>query len=215
MFDPRSQITAIIPAYNEAATIADVIKPLVASNVFRDVIVVSDGSTDGTAAAAREAGASLVKELKPNRGKGGAMRAGAELAATPFIMFCDADLLGLQPRHPKLLIAPILACVCDMCVGIRDRGPFLTWVSRHLPPITGERVLSRESFLDIPPELIQGFRVEIAINAYFRNHKLKVCSRVMPGVGIRRKMQKVGFWKGLKGYISMFAQVIRATFSRY
>jgi len=197
---------AIVPAYNEDATVADVVRVLVRSALFDEVIVVDDGSKDQTAESARKAGA-FVLSLKKNSGKGAAMRAGVEHAKSPVIFFCDADVMGLRPEHLRAILAPVISGNAGMCVGLRDRGPFWTFFSSVLPLIGGERALRREIFESIPDQYLRGFRAELAMDAKCRQMGLALKSIRMPGAHIRRKMQKVGFWKGLKGYVAMFAEL--------
>ena len=201
-----SRCAAIVPAYNEGETIADVVRVLVRSALFSDVIVVDDGSKDQTGRAAEKAGAAVIR-LPENQGKGAAMRTGVGRTIAPFVFFCDADLLGLTSDHLRSVLAPVLSGAAGMCVGLRDRGPFWTFLSSVLPLIGGERALRREIFESIPDQYLRGFRAELAMNAKCRQMRLPVKSVRMPGVHIRRKMQKVGFWKGLLGYVHMDAQL--------
>ena len=85
------RVSFLIPAYDEAATIADVLDRVDALPLDKQIVVVDDGSTDGTAAvverwAAGRDGVVLVR--KPNGGKGSAVRAG--------IPHVDGDVVG----HP-------------------------------------------------------------------------------------------------------------------
>jgi glycosyltransferase involved in cell wall biosynthesis len=73
--EPPQRLLAVVPAYNEAAAIADVVQSLHERAPWFDVIVIDDGSTDDTAAVASAAGASVVK-LPFNLGIGGAVQAG-------------------------------------------------------------------------------------------------------------------------------------------
>lgn len=93
----RFRLSVVIPAYREADRIADSIRSvrdglgeLGHSNV--ELIVVDDGSGDGTAAAAREAGADQVLVHSENRGKGAAVRTGVLQATGSVVAFTDADL---------------------------------------------------------------------------------------------------------------------------
>ncbi len=206
----KSVVAAIVVAYNEEPTISAIVKALVDSTLFRDVIVISDGSTDGTADEARAAGATLVHQLPWKHGKGAAMMHGVSHTDTPILFFADADLLGLTPDHLKRILRPVLAGTLAMCVGLRDRGPILMKISAHLPLIGGERAMRRNVFEDIPDNFMQGFMVESALNYYCRSHHLPYGTVELPGLHIRRKMQKVGFWKGLKEYLHMWREVIGA-----
>ncbi|MDQ7814842.1 MAG: glycosyltransferase [Patescibacteria group bacterium] len=201
---------AIVAAYNEEPTIGQIVKTLAGSNLFRDVVVISDGSTDATAEKAVAAGATLVHQLPWKHGKGAAMMHGVAHTDAPILFFLDADLKGLEQRHLESLLLPVLKGECDMSVGLRDRGAWLTALTKFLPLISGERVLNRKIFEDIPDKYLRGFMVETALNYYCRIHKLKVCRRKMHGLNMRKKMQKVGIIKGVKEYVVMAVQMLRA-----
>ncbi len=205
-----SPIAAIVPAFNEESTIGPIVETLVKSGLFRDVIVISDGSTDRTAERARAAGASLVHQFPWKHGKGEAMMHGVAHTDAPILFFLDADLKGLTKDHLVRILKPILDGELSMCVGIRDRGRFLMKVSAHLPLIGGERAMDRHVFEDIPDAYMRGFMVESALNYYCRSHHLKYGTVELPGLKIRHKMQKVGFWRGLGEYIHMWKQVSEA-----
>ncbi|MBU1348709.1 glycosyltransferase family 2 protein [Patescibacteria group bacterium] len=203
-------VAAIVAAFNEEKTIGPIVKTLADSGRFRDVIVISDGSTDHTADIARQNGASLVHQFPWKHGKGAAMMHGVSHTDAPVIFFCDADLHGLSVEHLDTVMKPVLDGKMAMCVGIRDRGTFLMKVSALLPLIGGERALERRVFEDIPDRYLQGFMVEGAMNYYCRSRRLPYGTVELPGLTIVRKMQKVGFWKGLKEYIHMGWQIWKA-----
>jgi glycosyltransferase involved in cell wall biosynthesis len=206
----RGIIAAVVAAYNEEPTIGPVVKTLVDSKQFRDVIVVSDGSTDRTADVARANGASLVHQFVFNRGKGAAMQYGVAKTDADIILFCDADLKGLTTQHVRDILSPVVEGSCAMVVGLRDRGKTMTWLMRYLPLVGGERALLRRVIDDVPDAYMQGYKVEPALNYYCQSRKLPYGTVELAGLSIRRKMQKVGFWKGLRGYVVMSIQIIRA-----
>ncbi len=99
------KVAVLIPAFNEAASIADVVRGALAE--VPRVLVVDDGSTDGTAAVAESAGAEVLR-LPRNVGKGAAMRAGLlQLSAgdTTHVLFMDGDLQHRADEIPRLLEA--------------------------------------------------------------------------------------------------------------
>lgn len=202
-------MAAIVPAHNEATTVGSVVRILLSSGFFSDVIVVDDGSTDATAACAKEAGARVFIK-KENSGKGAALREGIEHTHAPLFFFCDADLLGLTRDHIRLLVTPVLSGELAMCVGIRDRGCVGSWMAFHLPWIGGERALRREVIQAIPVSAFRGFRAELVMNACCRAFHLPLGARFLRGLTMRKKMQKVGFWKGAVDYVSMFFQMADA-----
>ena len=84
------------------------------------VVVLSDGSTDGTAAAARKSGADVI-EFDENRGKGAVLRSGIEaIAGKPYaaLVFMDADGQHDPSRLPEL-VRPVLGGVADLAIGSR------------------------------------------------------------------------------------------------
>ncbi|MBI5655210.1 glycosyltransferase family 2 protein [Candidatus Uhrbacteria bacterium] len=203
-------VAAIVAAYNEEQTIGPIVSTLVNSKLFRDVIVISDGSTDRTAEISRAAGASLVHQMPWKHGKGAAMMHGVAHTDAPILFFLDADLKGLSTEHLKKIMQPVMSGKLAMCVGIRDRGKWGMKLAAYLPLIGGERIMERHVFEDIPDKFLQGFMVESALNYYCRSHHLKYGTVELPGLHIRRKMQKVGFLKGLKEYMHMGYQIVKA-----
>ena len=121
------RISIIVPVYNERATIAQVIDRLltIALPTPREIIVVNDGSGDGTrealdALAGRSADLAIV-HLDVNRGKGYAVRRGFAQAAGTIVAIQDADL-ELDPAQLAGLVAPILARETDVVYGSRFLG---------------------------------------------------------------------------------------------
>ncbi len=113
-------ISAVIPALNEADAIAGVVQGVREAGVA-DVIVVDNGSDDGTAERARAAGARVVRE--PRRGYGRACRAGVQAvpAGTAVVLFLDGDGSD-DPRDIPALLAPLVAGTADFVIGSRTRG---------------------------------------------------------------------------------------------
>jgi glycosyltransferase involved in cell wall biosynthesis len=132
---------ALIPAFNEAGTIAAVIAGL--RGLVSHVLVVDDGSTDATAARAREADAQVVS-LSTNQGKGAAVRAGlAHLLAGPFthVLFLDGDLQH-RPSEAARLIDAAERTGADLVVGERQFSKQDMPASRYHANRIGSRALS-------------------------------------------------------------------------
>lgn len=204
---PRPIVAAIVPAYNEEKTIARVVNALRASPLISEIIVISDGSTDATAAEARAAGATLVHELPIRAGKGKAVQHGVAHTDAPVLFFCDADLIGLTVQHIRTVLDPVLYGEKGMSVGLRDRGRWMMRIQRHLPLIGGERALQRSIFERIPDKYLQGFMLEAALNYACRRRGVAYGGVPLWGLKIRRKMQKVGFQRGLVEYVKMGRQI--------
>jgi glycosyltransferase involved in cell wall biosynthesis len=136
------KVSFIVPAFNEAATIEEVLERVEALDVPKQIIVVDDGSTDGTAAIlerwqARPGGTVLRQE---NRGKGAAIRAAIPLVDGEIVVLQDADM-EYDPVDVPALIEPIQRGVADVVFGSRLSGgrPQRAYLFWHL---VGNRMLS-------------------------------------------------------------------------
>jgi glycosyltransferase involved in cell wall biosynthesis len=116
-----SDVVALVPAFNEAANIANVISAT--REVVTNVLVIDDGSTDNTAELAERAGAKVLRHTQ-NKGKGEAMRTG--LAAVHglfptarYLVVIDADM-QFRPSEAPDLLAPLRAGRADFVMGRRD-----------------------------------------------------------------------------------------------
>ncbi len=118
-------VVLVLPAHDEAATVGAVVGRVPAAVAGHPVlvIVVDDGSSDATAAAAEAAGATVVR-LARNRGLGAAVRAGLASAVSygaAAVAFCDADG-EYAPEELERVVAPVLAGTADYVVGSRFAG---------------------------------------------------------------------------------------------
>ena len=186
-------VTVVIPAFNEAAHVADQITSI--DQVMRtsgweyEIIVVDDGSTDGTAEAASAAGLGRVVRRPQNRGYGASLKLGVKLAAHEWILITDAD--GTYPVEsiPGLLAE---AETNTMVVGSRTgdvvkvplaRRPakwFLNRLAsylagRHLPDINSGLRLMRKSLINRYEHLLPdgfSFTTTITLSAACNSHPL-------------------------------------------
>ena len=138
------RVSFVVPAYNEAPTIADVLERVSALALDKQIIIVDDGSTDGTAEAVRDwaQGRDGVKfvSLPENRGKGAAIREAIPHLDGDIVVIQDADL-EYDPVDVPALIEPIQRGVADVVFGSRLSGgrPQRAYLFWHL---VGNRFLS-------------------------------------------------------------------------
>ena len=133
----------LVPAYNEAATIVDVLDAVWALELDKQIVVVDDGSTDGTGDLAERWGHGhdgLVLVRQDNRGKGAAVRAAIPHVDGEIAVIQDADL-EYDPADVPALIEPIERGVADVVFGSRLSGgrPQRAYLFWHL---LGNRFLS-------------------------------------------------------------------------
>jgi len=118
-------LTAVMPVYNEAATVAEVIKVVLAQRPVQQLVIVDDASKDGTwnilqPLAQNEPRIKLIRH-EVNQGKGAALRTGLTHATSPMVIIQDADL-EYDPEEYHRLLAPILAGKADVVFGSRFLG---------------------------------------------------------------------------------------------
>ncbi|MFL5757394.1 MAG: glycosyltransferase family 2 protein [Chloroflexota bacterium] len=132
------KVTLLIPAYNEAATIGEVLDRVAALGLDTQVIVVDDGSTDGTGDIAAARGAHVIRQH--NQGKGAAIRTGIPHVEGDIAVIQDADM-EYDPADVPSLIEPIQRGVADVVYGSRLSGgrPQRAYMFWHL---VGNRFLS-------------------------------------------------------------------------
>jgi len=137
------RISFLVPAHNEAETIAEVLERVDALGYDRQIVVVDDGSTDGTAAEVeryREGRDGIVLISQPNRGKGAALRTAIQHMDGDVAVIQDADM-EYDPRDVPRLLDPILRGKADVVYGSRLIGgqPQRAYLFWHM---VGNRFLS-------------------------------------------------------------------------
>lgn len=201
----------VVPAFNEEDLIAQAIDSILDAVLVDEVIVVSDGSTDATAAVAREFDEVKVVELPFNIGKGGAMCAGVAHTDADIIAFFDADLVGLRGNHVDQVIRPLMNGQCDMCIGVFRGGKFWSDTGQVITPfLSGQRAMYRKLFEAVPflPEIRMG--AEITITTYAKRLKATVNKVVLRGVSNTHKEHKLGLVKGATARAKMYREIAQA-----
>jgi glycosyltransferase involved in cell wall biosynthesis len=199
----------VVPARDEAVTVADVVTTCRGCRFTGDVIVVDDGSVDGTGAAAAAAGARVVRRAGADGlgSKAHAMEAGVAASTADAILFVDADCIGLTARHLDAICEPFVQGRATMSVGWFDYGLWNPVVLR-LAPTTGERVVPRWVWDAIPPDKRAGYSIEIMINEVIAEGRLPTTARIMHGVTHRTKRDKLGRRRGGRETWRMFWHLV-------
>ena len=121
----KMKVSVVIPVYNEIGTIEEIISRIHAVQLEKEIIIVDDGSTDGTRKRLKEIskGKENVRIFyhNRNRGKGAALRTGFEAVTGDIIIVQDADL-EYNPREYPMLLEPILDDRADVVYGSRFLG---------------------------------------------------------------------------------------------
>ena len=141
------KLTVVVPVYNERNTLVEILRRMrvvdLPDGVEREIIVVDDGSDDGTRDVLKQLGDSTVRVVlhERNRGKGAAVRTGISHATGDYVLVQDADLEYDPEDWPKL-IAPMLRGKARVVYGSRFTGErrnmlFLHWIgNRFLSLVT-------------------------------------------------------------------------------
>ncbi len=198
----------VIPAYEERNTVATVVR-VAAEAAIGPVVVVDDGSRDGTADAARAAGAEVLR-LEANVGKGGALAAAANARAEDVVVLLDADLTGLTADHVRALAAPVREGAVDMTRGVFDGGRWMTTVAQHMAPLlNGQRAIRRELLQAVPGLDESRYGVEVAITEHARRQRWRTRDVSLRGVSQVMKEEKRGWWRGQKVRWTMYWEILR------
>lgn len=136
------KISCVIPAYNEAARIGRVVSLAVAHPLIDEVVVVDDGSSDGTKDVVAEFPNVRLIAFSKNLGKSSAVRAGIEAAEGEYVMLLDADLEGLSSEDLSDLIYPILDGEAELTISLRKRTAPICYLL-GIDYTSGERIFPR------------------------------------------------------------------------
>ncbi|WP_095883990.1 glycosyltransferase family 2 protein [Alloyangia mangrovi] len=208
-------LSCIIPAYNEAPRISAVLAAVLDHPLIGEVVVVDDGSSDGTAEVAETAGQGHAKlrvlRQPENGGKTRAVARGIAEARGVHVLLLDSDLIGLGEGHLSALAAPVLEGRADAAMSLRRNAPLL-WRAIGIDYISGERVMPR-AVLAAQMEALHAlprFGLEVFMNRLWIEAGLRVAVVRWPEVESPWKHDKRGGWiAGLRADAAMMGDIFR------
>jgi glycosyltransferase involved in cell wall biosynthesis len=115
------KLSIVIPAYNEVSTIEEILNRVDSIPYEKEIIIIDDGSTDGTAQQLNEISATKTVFHATNKGKGAALKTGFQYVTGDLVIIQDADL-EYDPRDYDVLLEPILDGRADVVYGSRFLG---------------------------------------------------------------------------------------------
>ncbi|MCL1847078.1 MAG: glycosyltransferase family 2 protein [Coriobacteriia bacterium] len=184
-------VFALIPAYNEADLIGQTLAAVQSIPSITKVIVIDDGSTDGTDKIVKRQGIRLIRSNQ-NQGKGAALQAGAEAIRNydfDAVLLLDADL-GISASEAEYLLGPLEDDLADMIIGVlpKPAEPGGFGVVRNLArkairdlgggysaeaPLSGQRALNWKCFQAVLP-FSAGYGVEVGMTITALKKNLRV-----------------------------------------
>jgi glycosyltransferase involved in cell wall biosynthesis len=220
------QISVVIPVYNEVSTIREIVARVQAVDLDKEIIIVDDGSTDGTREQLKEIALSQenakVLYHDHNQGKGAALRTGFESATGDIVIIQDADL-EYDPREYPVLLEPILDGRADIVYGSRFLGgphrvlffwhylgnKFLTLLSNALTNLnltdmeTCYKVFKREVLSDIQLKSNRfGFEPEFTAKIARKDFRIYETSISYSG-RTYAEGKKIGWKDGIKAIVAI------------
>jgi hypothetical protein len=206
------RVAAILPAYNEAEQIGTVLDVLREVGNLSEIIVVDDGSQDGTADVVlqkRDKDPRIRLLVHPvNSGKGEALFTGWHATEANSILMLDADLIHLKPEHILALIEPVIKRRADMTMGLFKSGWWFTDVSHWLTPwLTGQRCFRSELLRMVPARAASGYGLETAITIVARQRGWRCLPVPLVGVSHIPSEAHRGLVKGILTRLRMYHQI--------
>ena len=218
-----THVVAVVPAHNQIQSISATVKALLGLEELGEVVVVDDGSTDGTGEAAREAGARVIS-LPKNLGKGGAVSKAVGASGAPDgYLLIDADLSS-SASHAKVLLEMLTSDAADMIVSVfpkagRSRGYGIVkrMANRILLSATGrsfEEPLSGQRAIKGPLlralNLASGFGLEVGMTLDVAAKNARILEAEVPFIHRASGRNIAGFiHRGIQG-----ADLLKAAASR-
>jgi glycosyltransferase involved in cell wall biosynthesis len=218
-------ISVIIPIYNAEKYLAEAINSVLAQNYHPlEIILVDDGSTDGSAEVARQFGAVAQYHYQPNSGAAAARNWGISVAQGEFLAFLDADDVWLDGKLERQMRAFADDPTLDMVFGyvqqfhspeLPDEVKQRLKIPAEIAPgqLVGAMLIKRESF-----QKVGFFRTDWEIGEfidwYARAEELGLKSLMAPEVVMKRRLHKASQGTYKRQHQKEYARVLKAALDR-
>jgi len=205
-------ITAIVPAYNEAPRLSQVLKVLKNLQFIDEILVIDDGSRDETARVSSKLGVEVLRHSK-NKGKGAALVSGIRnKSESDIYLFLDADLIHLNEKHIYDLVKPIINnSSLVMTIGVFKGGRGSTDLAQNICPIlNGQRAVRGAWIRSVKDFSWSRFGVEVFLTHFARDFGGQVEMVPLWGISHYHKEEKYGPFLGLYHRIKMYIEIIYA-----
>ncbi|GHC64817.1 glycosyltransferase family 2 protein [Neogemmobacter tilapiae] len=203
-------LTCLIPAWNEAPRIAAVLQSVIDHPLIDRILVIDDGSTDGTGDVARSLGAEVLR-TPGNLGKTAALVMGLQKVMDGHVLLLDADLIGLTKADLSALILPVQSGQATASFSLRGNAPWV-WRLIGLDYISGERVIPLNL---LTPHLdkiaaLPRFGFEVFLNKLLIHAGIRLAIVSWPKVASPSKASKRGcLVAGLRADLAMIGDMFR------
>lgn len=208
-----SKVSCIMPAYNEATRIGAVLSVAAAHPLIDEVIVVDDGSSDGTGAVARAYERVTVLVHEKNAGKSRAIHTGIMRSTGDVLLFLDTDLAGLKEKDISDLLEPVLSKRAVVSISRRRINLFFDFLYHftRIDIFSGERAFPRELIKGREDELqsLSNFGIETFLNKIIIAKRCTIAVVYWKHVATPLKAAKFGFFEGLARDFSMAADILK------
>lgn len=171
----KPTVDMIVPVFNEGKTLAKVLKTLLATKLFAQIICVNDGSTDNSLTILKSFGNKIVLVNCPkNKGKANALAEGLKKVTAPIVSFTDADITGMTKTHLRAMIEPLIKDEADIVIGNKD-DILLKTMPKIGAALSGQRTYWMKDLKPLINKIRRKrFGIEVFLNETFRNKRTKV-----------------------------------------
>jgi len=204
-------ITCIIPFFNERDRILKVLDAVIKIKDIGQIILVDDGSIDGTAEQIKQHYPKItILQNKKNLGKAEAITTGLKHAKGEYIFLLDADLQGLKYQElEKGINAMRKDTIIGMIIFKRIDPPFTVRMSRGAILLSGQRIIKKEDLMHaLSFYRPKGYEIEFALNQYMMD-KQKQVYWIPISARNTRSTTKLGYSIGMQKILHMHIEILR------